>query len=367
LAARKPAAVSCAGRNDTQKSASAPSAASARVVLELRRAKGDDERRPRPPETLAASRATFDMFQKAALAALAAVTLALASTSATQAPTTELSSRDQKELGTLLAKALDPDAQDFKEKDKALAKLRNFFEKAGKTRNPKDPMQGALAMTGDLSKALHLSADYRMSGVKLGQVSNAEVGGKKDPVKYALWVPKNYKDALEGSGMPLILCLPGAKDGKTLSPDEYMNDNWSDPNVRERVMIAAVQMPDDVKSWTEPQTAAGTAGGIAVVMLTLRDLRARYAIDFDRVYLCGRESGLPAALSLASKFPQIFAGVIGRAGEAGGVPADNFRNLPTYFAGGGAESAAFEESTKKLGYNNCTLKADGNDADALAW
>jgi hypothetical protein len=82
-------------------------------VLELRRAKGDDERRPRPPETLAASRATFDMFQKAALAALAAVTLALASTSATQAPTTELSSRDQKELGTMLAKALDPDAQDF--------------------------------------------------------------------------------------------------------------------------------------------------------------------------------------------------------------------------------------------------------------
>jgi len=307
------------------------------------------------------------MLHQAALTAFSAVVLALAAPSAPQAGVTELSARDQKELGTMLGKALDPKKQDFKDKEKSLAELRKFFEKAGKTRNPKDPLQGGLSMTGDLSKALHLSADYKLAGLKPGAVATNVVNAKQsNELSYAVWVPKAYKPG-EGAGFPLILCLPGAKDGKTLAGDAFLVDNWTDAGLREKVLIAAVNLPADAASWTEAQTADGKPGGIAAVMMSLRDLRSKYAIDFDRVYLSGRESGVAAALSLGSKFPQVFAGVIGRSGDAGEIPADNFRNLPTFFAGGGAQSAAFEEQTKKLGYNNCTLKADGNDADALAW
>ncbi len=111
------------------------------------------------------------MLHKAAWAAFATATLAaLALCSLQTAPKTEMSARDQKELGTLLGKVLDPAKQDLKDKDKSVSDLRKFLERAGKTRNAKDPLQGGLALTADLSKALHLSANYRMEGLKPGEV-----------------------------------------------------------------------------------------------------------------------------------------------------------------------------------------------------
>ena len=93
-----------------------------------------------------------------------------------------MSPRDQKELGTLLGKALDPAKQDLKDKEKSVGELRKFLEKAGKTRNAKDPLQGGLALTADLSKALHMSASYRMEGLKPGEVKNTTLGPPKtDP------------------------------------------------------------------------------------------------------------------------------------------------------------------------------------------
>ena len=308
------------------------------------------------------------MLQKAALAAFAAAVFALSSLSLPQTPAAgELSARDQKELGGLLGKALDPKKQDFKDKDKAQADLRKFFDKAGKTRNPKDPLQGGLSMTVDLSKALFFAADYKLAGVKPGQVSDVLINPKQDnEISYSLWVPKSYKPA-DGASYPLILCLPGMKDGKVVTGQGHLLENWIDATLREKALIAVLNMPADAKSWTEAEAAPGKPGGIAIALLTLRDLRARYAIDYDRVYVTGREAGVMPAFALASKFPQVFAGVIGRSGDTGDVSADNFRDLPTFISGGGAQTAAFEEQTKALGYNNCTVKSDGSDADVLAW
>lgn len=306
------------------------------------------------------------MLHKAAWAAFVTATLAVVALCSSQAaPKNEMSARDQKELGTLIGKALDPTKQDLKDKEKSVAELRKFLEKAGKTRNAKDPLQGGLALTGDLSKALHLSANYRMEGLKPGEVKATTLGPKTDPFGYALWLPKSYKP--DGGPYPVIVCFPGAKEGKVQTGESFLVDNWTDAGVREKVLIAALNLPDEQKSWTESETSAGKAGGVKTAMLTLKDLGARYAIDFDRIYLAGRESGVAAALALASKFPQNFAGVIGRSGDCGTTPGNNFRNLPTYFAGAGAEAAAFEEANKKFGYDNCTIKSDGNDADALTW
>lgn len=278
----------------------------------------------------------------------------------------ELTERETKELGECLRGALDPAKQnDLAKKEKAVGELRKFLEKVGKTRNSKEPLQGGLALCADLSKGLHLANGYKLEGTKPGKVSTMTTGPKDNPISYALWVPKAYKP--NESSYPLLLCFPGTKDGKPLSGEVYLQDNWIDGAIREKVLIAALNLPADTKSWTEQQAADGKPGGVAVAMLTLRDLGARYAIDFDRIYVCGREAGVPAAVSLGSRFPQNFAGIIGRAGDCGDVTADNFRNLPTFFSGGGAKVGEFEEAGKKLGYDSCTVKADGTEADAIAW
>ncbi|MBK8178885.1 MAG: hypothetical protein IPK67_08360 [Planctomycetes bacterium] len=318
------------------------------------------------------------MLNQAACAALVAAALTLAapvpSEAASQGPAKAetspakdgLTPREQKELGGLLKYALDPEKQgNLKEKDKAVGDLRKFLEKVGKTRNSKDPLQGGLALTQDLSRGLHIANEYRIEKTKPGQVSTATTGPKSDPVSYALWLPKVYRPTEES--YPLLVCFPGMKDGKVLSGENFLQDNWIEPAVREKALIVALNLPEEVKSWTERQTSAGKPGGVDVAMLTLREISMRYAIDFDRIYACGRESGVPAALALAGRFPQNFAGVIGRAGDCGEVLVDNYRNLPTFFAGAGAQAAAFEEAAKKLGYENCTLKSDGTDADAWAW
>ncbi|MEO6708502.1 MAG: PHB depolymerase family esterase, partial [Planctomycetota bacterium] len=316
------------------------------------------------------------MVHKAAWVALAAASLALAALSSPLVQEVgELKKGDQKELASLIGAALDPEkAKDAEKKNKAVAELRKFLEKAGKTRNSKDPLQGGLSLTADLSKALFDSADYKMAGRKLGEVvttvlnpkqAAAKGDAKEDPMSYALWLPKAYRVDVEP--YPLLLCLPGAKDGKAQSGETFLQENWMDATLREKVLIAVVNLPEDPKSWSEGQTSTGKPGGIAVTMRALRDVREKYSVDCDRIYICGREAGVAAAISIASKFPHIFAGAIGRAGDSGETPVDNFRGLPTFFAGAGAQAAEFEKKSKEAGFDNCTLKSDGTDLDVLTW
>lgn len=311
------------------------------------------------------------MLYQAAWAACASV--ALAAAVLTQAepatkdlgPKSELSARDLKELGGFLGKALDPEKQDYKDKEKNVAELRRFLEKAGKTRNPKDPLQGGLALCEDLSRGLHIANEYKLAGTKPGQVAKVELLPKTNPVAYSIWLPKTYRADQEP--FPVLMCFPGTKDGKVSSGEAFLQDHWTEAAVREKYVIVALNLPEDVKSWTEGQTAAGKHGGVAIAMLTLKELGAKHAIDFDRIYLAGREAGVAAALSLGAKFPQNFAGVVGRSGDCGDTPVNNFRCLPTFFAGAGAQATAFAEANKTAGYENCTLKPDGTDLDAIAW
>jgi hypothetical protein len=278
--------------------------------------------------------------------------------------------REIKELGGLLAKALDKDKQDLKDKDKSRGAVRAFLEELGKKRKAKDPVGETLALSADLGRALFESANYQMKGVKPGKISGVTIVDDKNKptdVRYAVWVPAAYKT--NSGAYPLLLCIPGMKDGKPYNPEIFLQEHWleADSTLREKVVIAACEMPAEAAAWTEGQTAEGKSGGIAIAMLTLKHLRDTYAIDANRVFVAGRESGVPVAVLLGSRFPHVWAGVIGRAGDAGKTGPENFRNLPTFFAGGGAECTAFEEKTKADGYDNCTLKPDGTDADVATW
>ncbi len=273
----------------------------------------------------------------------------------------EVDPRDQQALGKLLAKYFKDGAKE-EAKEKAKVEITAALEKIGKKKDKSvkdggEAVLAALYMTRDLGRAMFYSGEYKtLAG---GKVLNEDAGDKKSPLPYALSLPKTYKSS--GAPQTLILCIPGTKDGKTRTPQDYLTDQLTDSVLRDGAVIAVVTMPAAIANWP-------TDEGIKAVMYTLRDIRSNVACDADRVYLLGRDQGVATALSICSRFPHLFAGVIGMAGDAGADTGHaNFHNLPTFFQGGGGQASAFEAKVKEAGYNNCTVKPEATVADIWAW
>src|SRR6185503_4476502 len=140
----------------------------------------------------------------------------------------------------------------------------------------------------------------------------------------------------------LILCIPD----KGIKPEQHITEKWIAPAIRDSAIIAACPMPDDPTQWTETG-GANKPGGVGNLLTVLKEMTRAYAFDYDRVYLAGSGVGVAAALTIASRYPDRFAGVIGRSGDAADTPVDNFKNLPTFFAGAGSGATAFADKVEK--------------------
>jgi hypothetical protein len=244
--------------------------------------------------------------------------------------------------------------------DKAQEEVAGELDKFKKRLKGRDP----LSLTGDLGKALWESFSYEtQKGIKKGKISTATVAapylGEKKTLEYAVSVPSKYDPK---HPYPVLLCIPeqGAK------PQEHLTDKWISPDVREGAILVAVPMPEDSAAWLETG-GEEKPGGIGNTLTVMREILRLYAVDYDRLYLCGRGEGVPVAMVIGERLPDRFAGVIGRAGDVGETPADNFRNLPTFFAGAGAGATAFLERVDKLAYGNCTVKPEADEAELWAW
>jgi hypothetical protein len=267
---------------------------------------------------------------------------------------------DHESLGKKIAKYFDA-KQANAGIDKAKEELSKEMESLRKKTKGRDP----LACSADLGKSLWQSFDYGTKGIAASKVKTDTFKdnfyGDKSLLSYAVWVPTKYDPK---KPYPLILCIPD----KGAKPEQHITEKWIDKDTRENALIVAVTMPDDVKQWVESGTKE-QPGGFSNMMLTMREIRAKYAIDYDRVFVAGRGEGVAAAMAIAGRAPDRFAGVIGRSGDldATAPAADNFKNLPTFFGGAGANATAFAEKCTKAGYNNSTIKADASDADIWAW
>jgi hypothetical protein len=226
----------------------------------------------------------------------------------------------------------------------------------------KKKLDGAelLGLPHDLGRALWLSRAYDKQKPKKGKLVDIESDFGEVTFEYTVWTPSKY-DARRNS-YPLILCIP--EEGKKTKA--FLTERWTESDLRDNAVIAAVEMPEDLELWS----AGGDRekpGGLAFLLTTFKALSETHAIDFDRVYLSGRGAGVGAALAIAERFPDRFAGVIGRAGDAGDTSPENFRNLPTWFAGAGAKATAFQDGVKESGYDNCTVQPDGKGEDIWIW
>jgi hypothetical protein len=213
-----------------------------------------------------------------------------------------------------------------------------------------------LAHPWSMSRALWLAADYEGKASKqrkdFGKVTEQDAG---NDVKFALWVPNKY--AAKGNGYPLLLCI--ADEGR--KPETHIMEDWVEGSIRDNFLIASPIMPGNGGEWLED-------GGVKAVMFTLRHVRDNYAIDFDRIFIGGRGRGVETAQAIAARFPDQFAGVFGWAGDTrADVDVLNFRNIPCYFAGGGANASQFQESAKAAKIETVTLQQDGKAHDIGVW
>jgi hypothetical protein len=278
------------------------------------------------------------------------------------APEERLKSSDHKSLGKAFNAYIE--AKTEREGiDDAEQDLVEALEKAAKKVRVDDP----LVLVEDLEAALFLAKDYSDKGIKKGKAQNYErvifEGSVRErTLVYNIWTPKSYKAS--SGRWPLILCFPDAPS-EDATPKAHIDSHWIDPDLKKKAIVACVAMPEDLDKWAV--LGADYEGGLSSMMMLLRILSEEMAVDPERVFLAGRGAGVPAAVELASLYPDRFAGVVGRAGDMGSTNPINLRHVPTFFAGGGAACTAFQEQVAELGWDNCTIDTGAGEAGVWEW
>jgi len=222
-----------------------------------------------------------------------------------------------------------------------------------------NPLQSPL----DLGRAVWLSQTLSEEKRARGKITTEtfergsfETGG----MQYAYRLPKNYDPGEHA--YPLILAIPD--EGEL--PTEHIQRNWTLKAVKDGAILVCPQMPTATAEWDQVMVK-GRPGGLSHVLTALRLATDRFSIDSNRIYVCGRGKGVPAAMAAGNYSPQRFAGVVGRAGDKGELGPANFSNLPTLFTGAGARAQAFHEASAKTNANNCRVDPDGKEQDVWDW
>ncbi len=278
-----------------------------------------------------------------------------------------LRDRDHEGLGKLLATCIESLSNQRVDRVAAQAALREEFEKLEKRRSGGTGERPMLALTKDLGRALWLAQGYAGQRVRAGSVEAVDTTSPfRNKVSYAVAVPGGYNPR-RGDSYPLLLLLPDVPTpGQPVGPQQFLTDNWVDSELRKSALLVAVGMPAKVEAWAS-LGEEGVPGGVATLLTVLLEVTRKYAVDFDRIYLVGHGAGVDAAMRIGAMFPDRFAGVIGRRGDAAEIAPGNFKNLPTLLTGAGARATAFEAAAKAAELDNVTLAADASEADVWKW
>jgi poly(3-hydroxybutyrate) depolymerase len=129
------------------------------------------------------------------------------------------------------------------------------------------------------------------------QLPSGSVERKTDAGKYLLRLPPEYR---HGRPTPVLILLHNGSGG----PKDIL-DRWAESAAEYGYILAA------------PQWGDGLGGGYtysegehALVLATLRDLRRRFNVDSDRVFLFGLGDGGAMAFDVGLGHPDLFAGVL---------------------------------------------------------
>ncbi len=221
-----------------------------------------------------------------------------------------------------------------------------------------------LANTAELSGVLRRARKFDGKRARRGMVASEEYdidGARASSMEFTYRVPKDYDP--DSTDYPLVLAIPDADE----SAAEHIRDHWNTRELRDGAILVAPEMTGDPDEW-DRVSVDGRAGGLCRVLTALRYASETFAIDANRIYVAGRGKGIAAALATGNYAPQLFAGVICRAGDASEIGVRNFGNLASLFTenGGrapGKNAADFQVAAQTAGFDNCLI--DENDETQL--
>jgi hypothetical protein len=222
--------------------------------------------------------------------------------------------------------------------------------------------QKLLAAVGDWEQVFRLATEERLKETlkKKGEVAEQKVQANNIELSFAYCVPKKPAKG------PLPLVLIACDNGET--PSANLNAFWTDPTIRESAVLMAIDLGKEAESWGMFGSPTSPGGGFRL-MTALGQIQREFSVDCNRRYLVGSGKGFGAVEATATSYPHVFAGVIGigdvAVADAGNL--ENFRTLPTLLIKGGDGAKAIEAKLKELGYENCTLEAEGSAVQAWDW
>jgi hypothetical protein len=167
--------------------------------------------------------------------------------------------------------------------------------------------------------------------------TEVKLGPGRGAVTYTLQLPPEYR---HGRPYPVLLALPdsGEKADKVLG-------RWAEAAAEHGYILAV------------PEWDKGLGGHYSysereheIVLQTVRDLRRRFQVDSDRVFLFGLGEGGKMALDVGLGHPDLFAGVIPMGADPDGVPLRCWHNaqyLPCYVVTGSRTGNA-SKKTREL-------------------
>jgi pimeloyl-ACP methyl ester carboxylesterase len=156
------------------------------------------------------------------------------------------------------------------------------------------------------------------------ELTEVTVGKGKNAATYHLKLPPEYS---HGRTYPVLIVLPNAGEKATTALKR-----WEKAAADHGYVLAAVDWDTGFKN----RHNFGERDQDCVLD-TLRDLRRRYQIDSDRVFLFGHAEGAKMAFDVGLSHPDLFAGVIPMNGGVYLYPRRYWRNaqyLPFYVING---------------------------------
>ncbi len=143
---------------------------------------------------------------------------------------------------------------------------------------------------------------------------------KSGSYKYLLYLPDKYKENKDES-WPLIIYLHGKSAcGNNLDKvRRYGLPFYLDRDMKVDAVVAAPQCPTG-KNWVADNW----------FITFLDDIKEKYNIDDNRIYLTGMSLGGFGTFSLAIKYPEVFAAVSPFCGGGQPVTACPMKDIPTW-------------------------------------
>ena len=111
-----------------------------------------------------------------------------------------------------------------------------------------------------------------------------------------------------------MLVVPDDEQSEGANMEKQLLDYWEDGVLREEAIVVLCGMPANPDDWSE-LGSPGISGGIATVLQVLGKIQQSYSVDPNRTYIAGYGRGVATAGIIASRYPHVFAGLIGRSGD----------------------------------------------------